>query len=325
MKKRTVVFGAAVLNYMGDLAMRKENKACRIMAFVSAVIVCASMVGCGTDDIDDTAANATSDTEISSAVESDESAADTQTSQTETTTKISDSVTNGKETSSAAESKQKEKETGSASKTVTSSAKKENNEFSHRSDPNADSDNDGLTNEDEAVLGTDPNKKDTDGDGTPDNKEYIKQKVKKSTIDADLFEDNFAIPSAITVNAQGNVNRNMSVSEYNGYLKGDERSYVGKVIEISNAKIKSGKIQFTLSEDYTIQNYEVAGQSSNGLLICFHDGENTTPLETKFNEKKRTLTADISSEGIYFVLDVMDWMYSLGIDPNDPQYIKGAE
>jgi Bacterial TSP3 repeat len=38
-------------------------------------------------------------------------------------------------------------------------------------DPNADADGDGLTNGDEQQRGTDPNKKDTDGDGLADNEE----------------------------------------------------------------------------------------------------------------------------------------------------------
>lgn len=53
---------------------------------------------------------------------------------------------------------------------------------------------------------------------------------------------------------------------------------------------------------------------TNGLLICYNDGENTTPLATTYDEETRTLSADISAEGIYFVLDVISWLESLGLD-----------
>ena len=43
----------------------------------------------------------------------------------------------------------------------------------------------------------------------------------------------------------------------------------------------------------------------------------TTPLETIYNEETRKLTANISSQGIYFVMDVMDWINSLGLDYSD--------
>ena len=39
-------------------------------------------------------------------------------------------------------------------------------------DPNADDDGDGLTNEEEAALGTDPTKADSDGDGVSDTDEF---------------------------------------------------------------------------------------------------------------------------------------------------------
>lgn len=193
-------------------------------------------------------------------------------------------------------------------------------ELELKTDPNKeDSDDDGLNDYDEMVLKTDPLKKDTDGNGTSDSDEYFEQNISKDNIDNDLFKDNDAVLSQIKIKAKGNVNGKKSpvhVSEYNGYLKGDERSYVGKCIEIKNADIKSGKIKFKISKDYKDTERELRGEKRNVLLICYNDGENETePLETKYDKDKRTLTADIKKEGIYFVLNVCDWMESLGIDP----------
>ena len=159
-----------------------------------------------------------------------------------------------------------------------------------------------------------PLKPDTDDNGVLDCDEYFEQTVDQSRFDSDLFEDNLAVPSLLTVSAKGNVNSNIDISEYTGDLKGEERAYVGKVIEITNSEINSGSLSFTLSEDYTVKNYELAGGLTNGLLICYNDGEDTTPLATTYDEETRTLNADISAEGIYFVLDVISWLESLGLD-----------
>lgn len=195
----------------------------------------------------------------------------------------------------------------------------------YNTDPlNPDTDEDGVNDGDEIVLGLNPLKPDTDDNEVLDCDEYFEQSVDKSRFDSDLFENNYAIPSSLDVSAKGNVNNNINISEYTGYLKGEERSYVGKVIEITDSEIRSGSISFTLSEDYKIKNYNVGDKLTNGLLICYNDGENTTPLATTYNEETRTLSADISTKGIYFVLDVMSWLESMGLElptENSP-YVK---
>lgn len=177
-----------------------------------------------------------------------------------------------------------------------------------------DTDEDNINDGDEIVLSLDPQKQDTDNNGTFDGDEYFEQNVDKSRFDNTLFDNNNAVPSALTVSAKGNVNSNINISEYTGYLKGEERAYVGKVIEISDSEINSGSLTFTLSQNYNVNSYEFGGELTNGLLIFYNDGENTTPLATIYDEKTKTLKADISSDGIYFVLDVMSWMDSLGLD-----------
>lgn len=179
---------------------------------------------------------------------------------------------------------------------------------------NPDTDEDGLTDGDEIVLGLNPNKQDSDEDGVLDCDEYFEQTVDNSRIDKELISDNNAVPSLI-VSAKGNVNSSININDYTGHLKGEERAYVGKAIEITGSEINDGSLSFTLDNVYKVKSYEIDETATNGLLICYNDGENTTPLETVYDEESRTLSADISSGGIYFVLDVIDWLDSLGIEP----------
>ncbi len=179
---------------------------------------------------------------------------------------------------------------------------------------NPDTDDDDINDGDEIVLGLNPLKPDTDDNGVLDGDEYFEQTVNLSRFDNDLFENNLAVPSLLTVSAKGNVNNNIDISEYTGYLKGDEREYGGKVIEITNSEINSGILSFTLSDDYNVMEYEIGDITTNGLLICYNDGEDTTPLETDYDVETRTLSAEIDSSGIYFVLDVISWLDSYDIN-----------
>lgn len=111
----------------------------------------------------------------------------------------------------------------------------------YNTDPlNPDTDEDGLNDGDEVILGLNPLKSDTDDNGVLDSDEYIEQDVNRNRFDNSLFSNNVAIPSALNVSAKGNANNNINISEYTGYLKGEERAYVGKVIEITNSDINNG-------------------------------------------------------------------------------------
>lgn len=180
-----------------------------------------------------------------------------------------------------------------------------------------DSDGDGLNDGDEIILGFNPNLPDTDGNGIIDSEEYVEQVVDTKQFDENLYTDNIAEPTVLSVCAKGNVNRNISVTEYNGYLKGEEREYVGKAVEISDSNMKSGKLEFKLDDLYSVNSYNIGDTTTNGLVICYNDGSNTEPLDTVYNNDSKTLTADISKDGIYFILNVIEWLDSMGIEYNE--------
>ena len=188
-----------------------------------------------------------------------------------------------------------------------------------------DTDKDKINDNDEIILGLNPNIKDTDGDGVFDCDEYFEQLVDESRYDGALFENNIAVPSSLIVSAKGNVNGNICVKKYTGDLKGDERVYVGEVIEITNSEISNGKLSFIISDEYLVKDYEIIGEKTNGLLICYNDGESTVPLVTTYDSESRTLSADIMAEGIYFVLDVMEWIETFGLElpEEDSTYVQG--
>lgn len=179
-----------------------------------------------------------------------------------------------------------------------------------------DTDKDGLMDGDEIVLNLNPLIPDTDGNGILDGEEYINQSIDKENIDSDLYEDNDAVLSYIKLKARGNINRDTDIVEYEGCLRHDDPAIIGKPILLEDMEMESGEIQFALSAEYEIPEYQINGTYTNGLLICYNDNKegDTIPLETKYDNKTKTLTSKISQNGIYFVLDTVEMFNGLGID-----------
>ena len=213
----------------------------------------------------------------------------------------------------------------------------ENEEESEEELELSDSDKEGLPDLYEVRIGTDSNKIDTDGDGLTDyqefyitktdqtiydsvkkgiadGEEYYIQSVDKGKISSDLFENNDAIPEKIVVEGKGNINKTIEISEYESCLKGDERDYVGKAIVIENADINGGEISFKIDTAYRVETYETVMGKTNGLIICYNNGEETTPLQTEYDSVNRTVNAEIVSAGTYFILNMKEWLSSFGLD-----------
>lgn len=186
----------------------------------------------------------------------------------------------------------------------------------HTNPLNEDTDNDGLRDSGEIRLGMDPNNPNTDGDGTLDGNETYTQDIMSGRYEESVFEDNLAEPS-MNITARGDVNDRIAITEYEGGLKGDERDYIGKAIEISSSEIESGTLTFTIDGSYYIRSHDIGGYDTNGLIICYNDGEDTVPLDSTFDDAARSISCSLRGDGIYFVIDAVDWIGGLGVDIND--------
>lgn len=177
----------------------------------------------------------------------------------------------------------------------------------------ADTDADGIVDGDELLIKFNPTDEDTDDDGIIDGDEYIEQLIDESRFAKEVFEDNLAAPAELIVSAKWNANKTIEITEYTGAMKWDERPYIGKVIEVSNVDMNGGKIRFAVDDAYEKKEYNVLDTDTNGLLVCYNDGENTVPLKTTYDEETGSLSAEITGEGYYFVIDAIEWMDTLGI------------
>ena len=172
----------------------------------------------------------------------------------------------------------------------------------HHTDPTApDSDGDGLNDGDEAVLGLDPLVKMTDG-STLDAERKFEQTLSQENIDDRLLADTSDARPSLNVNTTGNINSETLIRGTQSYLFTDSRAVVGEPVEVITADTGDQSLSFTLGD--SIQTTLDDGVT-NANLICKYNEDGTVEyLDTKLNAETNTVSANLTGEGTYFVMNV---------------------
>lgn len=186
----------------------------------------------------------------------------------------------------------------------------------YNTDPcDPDSDSDGLNDGDEIKLGLNPLAPMSDGK-TPDAERIIEQSLDSDRVSEQLLaEENDAVPS-LKATASGNINSDITISPTESLDFGDSRAIVGEVIDISGKNVPEAKLTFSLKKE-AVATFAVddATKTFNTNLICKYKEDGTTEyLDTVFDAANNTISADISGEGTYFVLDVKNLFDELGLE-----------
>ncbi len=171
-----------------------------------------------------------------------------------------------------------------------------NNETMH------DADLDGLTDEDEMVLGLDPNNPKTDGI-TLDSERYIPQVLSEVCIDESLLNQPIVKPS-LQVTTKGNINRSYRMVESGCNDFSDSRAIVSLPIDIVGNDFSEAILSFQFKEHIS---------NVDSFIICKYDEEGTTYLDTTYDETTQTLSANINSKGTYFILNAFNLLNELGL------------
>ena len=201
----------------------------------------------------------------------------------------------------------------------------------HRTDPHAkDTDFDGLSDYEEVVTHrTDPLRRDTDGDSLSDKFEVdhgldpnsgssdgarrddgvkISQTLPESAMSRRLRDESNVARPSLKGEVAGELARHVFLSESGSSTVGDNRAIVGKAVYVDG---DDGHVSgLTLSFD--LGGYE---GDLTYLAIATLDGDGGyAPVD--FERTGATLSATLESgRGTYFVLDVREFLGSLGIRP----------
>lgn len=178
-----------------------------------------------------------------------------------------------------------------------------------------DTDGDTLSDHDELLLGLDPLAQYSDGK-TLDAARVFTQELDSKNIEEQLIaSENAAVPS-LTLTTTGNINRRVSVTEAAAQLFSDSRAVVGKPVNVTGKKIGQGTITFTLN---------TAAAAVNTKTVCRYNEDGSTEyLATEYDAESNTLSAWISGEGTYYVVDVKTMLDEMGLANTAQRKVRSA-
>ena len=192
----------------------------------------------------------------------------------------------------------------------------------------ADTDADGLSDYDEVkTYKTDPAKEDTDGDGlsdgfevankldptkestdgkTKDSEVKIQQEIAEDAVSQQLLdEDNVAVPSVSGTKA-GEMADHVYLASSGDAAIEENRSVVGEVVSVEgeDSYVKGLTLSFNLDS--------FAGNKNNLTIATVNEDGQFEMVPSKL--KENVLTGTVSESGSYCVVDMNEFLSSLGID-----------
>ncbi len=217
------------------------------------------------------------------------------------------------------------------------------------SDSDEDYDSDGLTNIDEQELGTRPDNDDTDKDGLSDYEEYttyntnplkpdtdndglldgeeiklglnplnsmsnaqildsevkIQQTIDDSAKSSSIIESENWLKPKISGKVSGDISKNVFIDEADTEILEDNRSVLSSFLDITTTYDDEVTLSFDVSEPYK-------GDINNLVIVKFDSDLKT--LETNIDELNNTISASINKSGLYFVVDIDEFLKGLGVD-----------
>lgn len=173
-------------------------------------------------------------------------------------------------------------------------------------------DDDALSDDEELLMGLDPTKTMTDGK-TPDDERRIRQTTTEQAMTDSLYQsENPFIPS-ITGEVEGNINRNITLDLIYHQLVGNNRAIVSDGIKVTTRNEENQTLKYPLE-----LNFECKGIYKGDLrklsIATFSKEEGIELIPTDVDIKNRIIKGTIRWEGIYFVMDIDQFLRRIGID-----------
>ena len=174
---------------------------------------------------------------------------------------------------------------------------------------NPDTDGDGLSDGDEILLGLDPLKQKTDGK-TLDSERKIGQELSRERINEQFYETNSLFIPKLQAKVAKVLDKHaeIEISDIDNF--DNQRALLGSPIEL---KTDFETTDMTLAIELSESVLSMGEQYNKNLIICKYEGNTLKPLTTSYDGQ--VISADITSQGIYLVLDNITFLKNLGVDP----------
>ena len=180
----------------------------------------------------------------------------------------------------------------------------------YHTDPTAtDTDGDGLNDGDEIALGLDPLVQMSDG-VTLDSERKFQQTLSEENIDDRLLAQTSDARPSLEVNTTGNINSKAVIRGTQSYLFTDSRAIVGEPVELVTQDTGDQTLSFALGQN--IQPTLDDGVTNANLICKYNDDGTVEYLDTELNAQTNTVSADLTGEGTYFVMNVRSLVDEIG-------------
>ena len=174
-----------------------------------------------------------------------------------------------------------------------------------------DTDGDTILDGDEVLLGLNPNKEMSDG-VIHDSERIIEQILNEKNIAPELLENsNLFIPS-ISAKCSGILNNQIFIKAEDSDALNDNRAIIGEPIEVVNLGDK--EIEVTISYNYNNYLKYSSESTLDYVILCEFNGGEFIPIETVRDDLNNLLTSKVKSGSTYFLLNVKEFLISVGID-----------
>ncbi|NLL72837.1 MAG: VWA domain-containing protein [Clostridiales bacterium] len=173
-----------------------------------------------------------------------------------------------------------------------------------------DTDGDTISDGDEIRLGLNPLKAYSD-DITHDSKRKFQQSLSEENIEPYLMDSENLLVPYINGLVSDVIDKNIYVGHYNNDAIQDNRAIIGEPVRIHSSYTEEDEL--TLGFNYSGFLSYYAEDDLNTLVICRYIEDDFLPLETELDKLNRTLNANITGGGIYFVLDLEEFLSGFGI------------
>lgn len=175
-----------------------------------------------------------------------------------------------------------------------------------------DTDGDGLTDDEELRLGLNPTEVMTDGT-THDGEKRIRQTTSENAMTDSIYQSENPFVPSVTGEVAGDINKNVRLNRVEHQIVGNNHAIVSDAVEITTEYQQNQALKYPLELSFKCSD-DYKGDLRSLSIATFSKEEGMELIQSDIDIDNRTIKGNIQWEGIYFVIDIDQFLKRLEID-----------